>query len=533
MVVLVNYVITELDKQTILQPTLEYSYRITITDNVGNVLNVLDDVVPSSLTISPDDQTRRKIDVTIYNVKNVEEWLNLYMRMNFVFEIGVFSYMKGDYIWYPCGTYVITDSSTVYDASNNTLSTILMDWFAKMDGTRNGQVGGAPTIVIQQNDSEGNTITIQKALRNFMTAEQITDKLLLEDIGEFYGQQSTNPDKYEEYRKNNPDWNKMPYDLEFSAGDTQATMVAGITDLYPNIQAYFDVYNNFCCNMIPSCVNDPVVLDNDFLQSVLVADNSESTSYSLSSIKNVTEVFGKSYEVDRDADDKCEMTDNVFTLTLDKYDEYTEYQIIAFKPKVTNFADNTKVKINSLTEIPVYNEYSTTPIAEGTFIPNEVNTIMIRKSNETWISYYLGQYQPHALCVLTGDENDTKYTRKYFEDKFNCKNLTFRVEKDSPYTIQKIGEVLDVKTGDEFDNIISESVTAQNAVYFNQKSSSMNETIEISTKMLPWIDCNVKVEYKKANSNEIKQYIVKDISHDLDGCISTITLQRFYPLYYV
>lgn len=527
-----NYVITELDKQTLLQPALEYCFRVTIADNNGNILQVMDDVTPSIYSISTDNQVRRNLDVSIQNIKDVEAWLNLYMRLNFVFEIGVFNYFKGDYIWYPCGTYIITDSSTVYDAENNTLTITLMDWFAKMDGTRNGQVGGAPTIVVQQKDADGNTTTIQKALRNFITAEEITDKILIEDIGEFYGQQSTNPDKYEEYRKENPDWNKMPYDLEFSAGDTQASIVTNITDLYPNIQAYYDVYNNFCCNMVPSCVNDSIILDNDFLTKVLAADSSENTTYSLSSIKNVTEVFGKSYEVDRDADDKCEEVNGVFTLTLDKYDAYTEYQIIAFKPKVTN-TDNTQIKINSLPAFPVYNEYSTTSIASGTFIPNEVNTIMLRKKDETWISYYLGQFQPHALCVLTNNENDKKYTKKYFENKFNCKNIIFRVETDSPYTIQKIGEILDVKTGKEFDNIISETVAVQNALYFNQKTSSMNETIEINTKLIPWLDVNFKVEYKKINSSETKQYIIKNISHDLSSCISTITLQRFYPLYYV
>lgn len=527
-----EYVITELDKQTILQPTLNYDYRIFITDNDNNILEVLDDFEPSSYTISSDSMVRRTVQITIYNIKNVEEWLNLYMRFNFVFEIGVKTYRTDDYIWYPCGTYVITDSNTIYDATNNTLTTTLMDWFAKMDDTRNGQVGGAPTIVIQQKDANGNVTTLQKALRNFIVSEKITDKILIDDIGEFYGQQSTNPTGYEKYRKENPDWNKMPYDLEFSAGDTQASIISSFINLYPNIQAYWDVYNNFCCNMIPSCVNDQVILNNDYFQEILVDDGSENTTYSISSIKNVTEVFGKSYDIDRNADENCTFSNNVFTLTLDKYDEYTEYQIIAFKPKVTN-TDNTQIKINSLPAFPVYNEYSTTSIASGTFIPNEVNTIMLRKKDETWISYYLGQYQPHALCVLTADENDKKYTKKYFADKYNCKNITFRVEPESPYTIQKIGEVLDVKTGDEFDNIISESVAAQNAVYFNQKSSSMNEAIEIVTLMLPWLDCNIKVEYMKANSNEYKQYIVKNISNDSSNCTSTITLQRFYPLYYV
>lgn len=528
-----NYIISELDKQTILQSTLEYSYRISITDNTGTVFCILDNIVPSSYTINPDNQTRRNVQVKLQHIKNVEDWLNLYMRMNFVFEIGVFSYIKGDFIWYPCGTYVIIDSSTNYDAINNTLSITLADWFAKMDGTRNGQVGGAPTIVIQQKDSTGNKTTIQKAYRNFITSEKITDKLLIEDIGEFYGMQSTNPNGYIEYRKKNPDWNKMPYDLEFSIGDTQATIATKITNLYPNVQSYWDVYNNFCCNMIPSCINDPVIIDNDFLQKILIAENSESTTYTLSSIKNVTEVWGKVYDVDRNADTNCSVSNNVFTLSIDGCNEYTEFEIIAFKPSSTNLS-NVKIQINSLEPIPIYQEYSSTPIPEGTFAINEMNTITIRKQDEKFISYYLGhQYQPHALCVLTDDENDVIYTKKYFQDKYNCDNVTLRVEKDSPYTIQKIGEVLDVKTGDEFDNIISETIATQNAIYFNQQSSSINETIDICTKLLPWIDVNVKVEYMKANSNKINQYIIKNISHNLNTNISTITLQRFYPLYYV
>ena len=93
-----NYVITELDKQTILQPTLKYIYRITITDDNGNVLQVMDDVTPSNYDISSDNQIRRNIQSTIQNIKNVEEWMNLYMRLNFVFDIGVFNYFKGNYI---------------------------------------------------------------------------------------------------------------------------------------------------------------------------------------------------------------------------------------------------------------------------------------------------------------------------------------------------------------------------------------------------------------------------------------------------
>lgn len=524
------YAITEADKNALLQSSIIYNYRLTIEDDEERTLKVLDNIQISSCTVDSQSSVRRSLSLTINNITNIDEFLHLYMRMNFVLEIGVFSYIAGDYMWYPCGTYVMSDASTTWDETTNSLSTTLSDWWAKMDGTRNGQVGGSPTIIIEQKDSNGNLVTMRNALRNFITAEEITDKILIEDIGEFYGQESTNPDGYEEYRKNHPEWNTLPYDLEFSAGDTQSDMISEFVELYPNVQGYYDVYNNFCCNMIPSCNNDPVILDNDYIQKILVASNTESTTYDIG-IKNVTEVFGKTYDVDRTSE-TCTISNNVFNLTLDKYEKYEGYDIIAFTPTSTNSA-SPKLQINSLSAIPIYNEYTTTPIAANTLIANEMNTIRIKfLGSGSYAAYYLGQFQPHALCVLTNDVNDTTYTKKYFQDKYNCKNVTLRLEGESPFVVQKMGEILDVKTGDEYDSILSDSVCAQNAIYQNRKASSMNETITITTLMIPWLDVNVKVQYKKANSDEPCEYIVQSISHDLDQGTSNITLQKFYPLYY-
>ena len=525
-----NHIITEADKTAILQQIVQYKYRFFIQDDKNNILKVLENFTPSVYTINTDSQVRRTIQIEINELNNVEEMLNMYMRLNFVFQIGVFSYIKNDYIWYDCGTYVMTESNTIYDSTTNTLSSTLMDSFAKMDGTRNGQVGGAPTIVIEQKDSNGNIVTIQRALSNLITSENITENMIIDDIGEFYGIQATNPDGYLEYRKNNPDWNKMPYDLEFSAGDTQATMIGEFSNLYPNIQIYWDIYNNLCCNMIPSCEHDPIIIDNDFFQKVLISENSENTTYDISLIKNVTEVFGKIYDVDRNAE-SCTVQNNCFNANLKEYDSYSSYEVISFSPTITNSSSPT-FKINNLQSIPIYDEYTTIPIKSGTIVANEINSIRLHKTDTGYVAYYLGQFQPHALCVLTGDIDDEKYTKEYFQKKYNCDNVVLRLEKDSPYTVQKIGEVLDVKTDEEFDNIMSNTVAIQNAIYFNKKSSSMKDTVQLSTKLIPWIYENCKVEYAKGNSIESEQYIIKNISHDLDNCTSTITLQRFYPLYY-
>ena len=60
----------------------------------------------------------------------------------------------------------------------------------------------------------------------------------------------------------------------------------------------------------------------------------------------------------------------------------------------------------------------------------------------------------------------------------------------------------------------------------------MNDIVTITTKMMPFMDTNIKVEYKKQQDTEVKQYIVKSVSHNLDSLTTTITMYRFYPLYY-
>ena len=329
-----------------------------------------------------------------------------------------------------------------------------------------------------------------------------------------------------------PKWNQLPYDLKYEVGCTVGTILSEIAELYPNCQMYFDIYNNFCFNLIPSCEYEPITLDNEYLQEILISDNSESVTYDIKNIKNITEVFGSIHEVDRTST-SCSLSTNIYTITLDNYEGYSSGDIIAFTPNASNIA-NTKVRINSLNTLPLYYEYTTDYIDKGLLEKGKMYVIQIKRVNGNLLAYYLGQYQPHALCVLTDNANDSKYTKSYFAKKYNCdvRNITLRVEKNSPFTVQRLGEVLDVKTGDEFENIISDSVAVENAIYYNRKSTSMNDTVTITTKMIPFLDVNVKVEYQKQQDNEVKQYIVKSVSNDTESNITHITMYRFYPLYY-
>lgn len=527
------YSITEQDKNLITQTYVEYKYRFTIMKK-HQVMDSFESVISiGGYSIDAESDVRRTLSLTIYlppNEKNIEERINSWMGLDFVFETGVYSIRDNDYIWYPCGTYLLTDGNTSYDATNNSVSISLGDSYVKFNGTRNGQIGGAPNIIIPAVNEDGTRNILRDILTTIVKQEGGIEDYVIDDIGEFYGMAANNED-YEEYRKNNPEWNTLPYDLEFSVGCLVSDEISGVTDLYPNIQKYFDVYNTFCCGMIPSCDNDPITLSNDFLQKILVATNSESATYDIQNIKNVTEVFGMTYDIDR-MSETCTSSENVYHIELEDYEKYGASDYIAFTANSDNI-ENMRFQINELDTIPIYYEYTTDPISPGTIKAGETHVLQYKNIDDVPRFNYLGQYQPHAICVLTNDDDDPVYTKQYFEEKYNCKNIVFRVEPESPFSVQKLGVVLDVKTGDVYDNIKSDSVAIENAIYDNIKTSSWNDIVTIETKFLPWADVHIKVEYQKQQDSEPHQYIIKSISHNLEGAAtSSITMYRFHPLYY-
>ena len=532
-----KYNITQQDKDLLLQTSLNYKYRLLVLNNSGNILEELDCIMSvGTYTIDSESDVRRTTSLSLLldntcKSMSIENKIYDWIGLNFELQIGIYNIRNNKYIWYKCGHYLITDGNTTYDASNNSITISLSDNYTKLNGTRNGQMGGAPTIEIPNVDDNGNIITIKQVTEGVLKSETDIKKYIVDDIGQFYGMPQNNPD-YIQYRKDNPKWNQLPYDLSYEAGCTIGDIFSEIKDLYPNCQMYFDVYNNFCFNLIPSCVYEPIALDNNLLQDILVSEDSENVTYNIQDIKNITEVFGASYEIDRTSE-KCTSSTNIYTLTLDKYEGYTSGDMIAFTPNTTNIA-NMKIRINSLDTLPLYYEYTTNYIDKNLLAQGKMYVIQIKKVNGKFLAYYLGQYQPHALCVLTNNANDPKYTKQYFSKKYNCdiRNISLRVEKDSPFTIQKIGEVLDVKTGDEFENILSDSVALENAIYYNRKSTTINDTVTIVTKMIPFLDVNLKVEYKKQQDNKINQYVIKSISNDTESYISHIVMYRFYPLYY-
>ncbi len=549
-----NLILDQEDLALVLQQSAAKTalLRIEVLNESQQIAGVIQGAVSGTLSISADSDVRRTASLVVQptmaeNIKLSEDsflWLNKDIRIH----IGLYNSKTKRYKYYRLGSYVYTDTSSTYDKTTNQLTINCADWMKKLDGTKNGQLGALKIKfpAYEENEETGEVIkrnTIRNAIIETVDTLGGIKRYRIDHVGEFYAMPENNAD-YLSYRKNNPTWNAIPADQEFSCGCSVLSILTAFRDLYPNYEMFFDMHDDcFVCQMVPSCYDDDLLLDNAFLQKVLISEN---TSVDMTQVRNICEVWGQTIDADFYSED-CKYTSNVYTATVKEYDDdYYTGDIIALKMPKTNLAE-AKLNINGLGEIGIYTEGSETQIEAGRLKANSVYAFKIKKRRENGAdvvrAYLLGQWQVHALNVLTNGKisKETvtfpngkrfkKYSLDYFKNRYNCEQVELTTVINSPFTVQKIGEILDVKTGNEYENITSDDLARERARWENWKNCRLTDNITITTALLPFLDVNKKVSYRPSNSDKERQYIIRSINHDFTNYKTTITMYRFYPLY--
>lgn len=553
-----GYNITNEDWELLTQPgRFVVIQRLRVLDDDLIVLSELEGVIGNvNISENAESDVRKTTSFTLTptwrsNIEINEESL-IWINRNLEIQIGIHNLRTNEYKWYDQGLYIFTDTSATYDEVTNQLTVNCGDWWTKLDGTKNGQIGALTTIIpaYKEDEETGEPIKyniIRDAIIETATQLGSVKKYQIDDWGEYYAMPQNNPD-YEAYRAKNDLWNTVPYDLEFSVGTSVAAILTELRDLYPNYELYFD-QDVLIGGMIPSNEYDPVMIDNDQLQSVFI---SESTTIPLNQVRNVCEVWGQVLETDRYADTGVTNTNGVYEVTLEEYEEYSGGDKIAILVPSAN-TDSQKININSLGAHVIYDPDTEEEITAGRMEANKTYVLQYKRtrvSGEYIHKFYLlGCFQCHAMDILTGivdadhpyvghryDRTEVLCTsyeelKQYFKDKHNCDEVTLTIIPDSPYTIQKLGEILDVKSGGEYEKIYSDSLASARAIYENWKNCRLTDNVTITTQVIPFLKTNIKVEYKRKNQDEIHQYIIKSYSNDYEGFQSTITMMRFYPLY--
>lgn len=549
-------IITQEDLLIVLQHASNPCLRLKtdVLDKNGKIIGTLEwGLQGGSMSINGQSDIRRTANFVVQptlkeKIKLTENsllWLNKDIRMS----VGLYNPRSKQYKYYPLGCYVYTDTSGTYDTTTDNLTINCADFMKKLDGTKNGQLGA---LIIsypayKENEETGEVIEYN-IIRNAVieTLEKLAriTNHRIDDIGEFYAMPEHNDD-WQKYREENADtWNTIPFDQEFSAGCSVLSILITFRDLYPNYEMFFDMEDNtFICQMIPSCYEDDIYIDNSFLQRVLISEN---TTVDMTTVRNICEVWGQVIEADF-YNEECSYSNNTYSSTIAGYEEgYYNGDVIALKIPSIN-QSGSQLNINNFGVIPILNEANEEPIKAGELKPNEIYAFKIKKKRvdqqDVIKAYLLGQWQVHAINVLTngkksgqfvtssdGEEYEL-YSKEYFQKFYNCERVDMTIIANSPFTVQKLGEIPDIKVSGEFDNITSNDLAADRAKWENWKNSRLTDNITITTALLPFLDVNKKVSYRRSDSDREHQYIISSVSHDFAGFTTTITMYRFYPLY--
>ncbi len=538
--------------------------KIEVLDQNQKIMETIHGVVNGSMSISGESEVRRTASLTVQptlaeKIKLTEDsllWLNKDIRIF----IGLYNCRTKQYKYYPLGYYVYTDTSGSYDAASNSLSISCADFMKKLDGTKNGQLGALLiSYPAYRENAETGEVTEYHIIRNAVieTLEKLAHitNHRIDHIGEYRAMPEYN-ENWQKYREENETWNAIPFDQEFSAGCSVLSILTAFRDLYPNYEMFFDMESNtFICQLKPMCYEDDLYLDNSFLQKVLI---SESTSVDMTSVRNICQVWGKVIETDFYSEE-CTYANHTYTASIAGYEDgYFNGDVIALKIPAANQA-GAQLNINQFGAVPICNETDDTPIEAEELKPGNVYAFKLKRCrpSQSGLSTdketgdrqdaikacLLGQWQVHALNVLTNGRKSGKqvtdsdgqeyelYSKEYFQKFYNCQRVDMTIVPNSPFTVEKLGEIPDIKTGNEYENITSDDLAADRAKWENWKNCRLTDHITITTALLPFLDVNKKVSYKRSDADREHQYIISSISHDFSGYTTTITMYRFYPLY--
>ena len=506
------YYPTQVDLQALSFPekTL-YTKVLLLNDNFQTIYEMKYEYVSGELSINTDSDIRRIFSMTLaetnYNIGIVEDkllWINKFVK---VF-IGVKVPFVEDILWYDQGIYVMTDYN--YSPQSHLLKINCSDLVCRLNGDVGGSLEGLEHII-----HEEDKFTIREAIIDTLTGLSPFQKYYVADMPKL-----------------------IPYDLEFNASDTVWTILTKLRDLCPGYEMFFDTDGTFVCKKVATLDSDPVVLDDEILQRLYV---SETDNGNLKDVRNVSKVWGK-----------CNDTD-YFTETCE-YDSSTNTYKAHFVgialnedgslPTSTKFAVKmSAVNMKDAPKIAIYNK----PTDDGS--ESLVGTFDITDSLEQTVSkeffladrsfifryrrksmYVLGQYQIFAVNKLRNTE-PTAEEKEADKKKHGCDDITYTIIPDSPFAIERIGEILKVCSGGNYDDIIAIDECITRAEYETWLSAKIVYTVSLEMVYIPWLQGNEKIRFRLSSTGELKDWVVTSVSSSFPNGIMTLNLTEFSPLY--
>lgn len=408
-----------------------------------------------------------------------EIFLNRYIKI----WVGEEIFPSQEIVWFNKGIYLINSPTYKYSANEKTLSFQGLDLVSKLTGLRNGNLV----------DPAGEGSITRKIYRNTVVRDVIIT--ILKDAGFTRYLVESCPVKTQQ-------------DYEFTSGSTAWDMLSALRDVYPMYQMYFDVEGVFHYEPIPTGDNVlPVATDDIWKQNVL----SEDLTVDFENVKNVIEVFGSVHS-----------PQFYGIATISGRTISVNYGDVVVDPSIDGVLVAFSISSSLTGTSPILISLSATGVVLPTFtLKDELgNNITELQAGHTYVlSYrrntedfiYLGNIQPYA----------------YIED----------TDPQSPFRVSgEAGKIPIALYGGEYDNIQTDYLARQRAIYELYHRCRLNDKITLNCVPIWYLDVNQVISYTPhtniASHYGDNLYLIQSISMDLSsGGTMSITMNKYYPTY--
>lgn len=464
--------ITSTQLQTALQNIQSRYVRLELLNYQFQTVDRIEGVCTGgSISIDANSDVRRSATIGLVvtgSTFNVQPNSQIWLDKYIRVNVGVLSLLTGEVEYTNCGLYIIDAPSYQYNVQNNTLSLSLLDLMAKLTGVRNGYLPGVPVVL--------------KAGENIRQA--IIDTLALGGFTKYIVEEAPSP-------------GTIPNDLEFGQGSTVYNVLSGLRDIYPNYEMYFDIDGVFYYKPIPTGEGDPVYIDDTLWTNIVTEEN---ISVDFQNVKNVIEVYGRTHNPAHFST-ATTVASNTISLTIEDVTEYAEDIIYGFTLTDNPGYVGYSLKINDLTAYPIRLSDGTT----AADIPAESGEVYYCVQFKGTYWDYLGHLQSYG----------------YAEDD----------NPQSPFYINgNVGQIRLPLFGGEYENCFSDNLAQQRAEYELWLHTNMNNTIQLTCTVVPWMNVNVLVQYTSFRTKQTNQYIIKSINFGLSpNDTMSVSMIQFYP----
>ena len=477
-----------------------------------------------------------------YNVGEYNRsWLNRRVKIDLGYEYF------GKIYYYEKGIFVFNSCSYTYDGSTRDINLQCSDLVSTIDGTHGGTLIGESFLIegtVYNEETglwEGNDIKkcVEDLLKQNGIKEYRVDTIGQVSCLQGYAvnwkqnridtgttQTEVNRDEvngYDDLVNDHGTWHMIPYDMEFDKGVTLWEVLTKIRDLYPGYEMYFDKDGVFVFQLIPICNHDRDILDHTQFEGLVISEN---TDLDLTTVRNATKVYGESIETDRYTE----------TCSL-KATTYNNQSVSSIYPTFeTTFAYKGNIVVGIV--FPKEIENNKAKNAHMT-INNETYPLVERKAlvveDENGNASNIVQYNNLQYAYFNSTD---MYCFKWLSSQkmwvyagmYQIEGYIENNDENSPFAISKIGYRLQVLSGGVYDDITTSTLAQERAEYENWLVSRLTDSITLETVIIPFLEVNQKIQYRKLSDGSIDSYIIKSLSYSFTDGTMTITMNKFYEL---